>query len=312
VTSDAPASPTAAPGSRTAIAAVLVAVTVWGFAPLLVNGISASAPTVVFWRMLIAQPVMIATAYLAGGRLSWALLRQSFVTGACFAATVVLGFESFRRTSIVNATLIPALQPALVLLVAGRLFGERRTRSELLFAALALGGAIVVVANASSDGGSLVGDLFAVANLLLFTVYFLLSKHHRDNDVHTWAWIASVFVVAFVCIAPWCLTTADDLGAMQGSDWLWLMLLVLGPGLVGHGLMTWAHAHVDVSVTSTLSLANPVVSTIGAWAVFGQALTGSQIAGAIVVLVALGAIVTRQRSLARGAEAAATQDLLDS
>lgn len=298
--------------TRTALLAVAVAVTAWGFGPLLVNGISASATTVVFWRMWVAQPVMIGMAYLTGGRMSWGLLRRSFITGVCFAATIMLGFTSFRETSIVNATLIPALQPALILLVAGRLFGERRTRTELGFAALALGGAVVVVLGASSDGASLYGDMLAVGNLVLFTVYFLLSKHHRNQDVHTWSWIASVFLVAAVCVTPWCLLTSHDLGGMVGTDWLWLVLLVLGPGVVGHGLMTWAHAHLDVTLTSLLSLGNPVISTIGAWAIFSQALSLSQVAGAIVVLIALGAIVRKQRSdRALAAEAAATQDLLD-
>ena len=296
----------------TALLAVAVAVTAWGFGPLLVNGISASATTVVFWRMWVAQPVMIGMAYFTGGRMSWALIRRSFITGVCFGATIMLGFTSFRETSIVNATLIPALQPALILLVAGRLFGERRTRTELGFAALALAGAVVVVLGASSDGASLYGDMLAVGNLVLFTVYFLLSKHHRDQDVHTWSWIASVFLVAAVCVTPWCVLTSHDLGGMVGIDWLWLVLLVLGPGVVGHGLMTWAHAHLDVTLTSLLSLGNPVISTIGAWAIFSQALSLSQVAGAVVVLVALGAIVSQQRSdRALAAEAAATQDLLD-
>ena len=296
-----------------ALFAVALAVTAWGFGPLLVNGISTSATTVVFWRMWVSQPVMIAIAYLTGGRLSWPLLRRSFITGACFAATMMLAFVSFRETSIVNATLIPALQPALILLVAGRLFGERRTRSELGLAAVALAGAIIVVLGASSDGSSRFGDLLAVGNLLLFTVYFLLSKHHRDQDVHTWSWIASVFLVAAVFVTPWCLLTSDDLGGMHGTDLLWLVLLVLGPGVVGHGLMTWAHAHLDVSLTSLLSLGSPVISTIGAWAIFSQALSASQIVGAVVVLVALGVLISKQRAdVALAAEAATTQDLLDS
>jgi drug/metabolite transporter (DMT)-like permease len=298
--------------SGPALFAVAIAVLAWGFGPLLVNGISASAATVVFWRMWVAQPVMIGMAYLTGGRMSFPLLRRAFVTGACFAATIMLGFVSFRETSIVNATLIPALQPALILLVAGRLFGERRTRTELALAGIALAGAVVVVLGASSAGASVYGDLLAVGNLVLFTAYFLLSKHHRDQDVHTWSWIASVFLVAAFIVTPWCLLTSHDLGGMVGTDWLWLVLLVLGPGVVGHGLMTWAHAHLDVTLTSLLSLGNPVVSTIGAWAIFSQALGPPQIIGAVVVLVALGGIVSRQRAdIALAAGAAATQDLLD-
>ena len=42
---------------------------------------------------------------------------------------------------------------------------------------------------------------------------------------------------------------------------------VVGCGLMGHGIMTWVHRYLDVTVTSTLTLANPVISTIGAWLV---------------------------------------------
>ena len=67
--------------SGTALLAVAIAVTAWGFGPLLVNGIGTSPNTVVFWRMWVAQPVMIAMAYITGGRLSWALLKRSSITG---------------------------------------------------------------------------------------------------------------------------------------------------------------------------------------------------------------------------------------
>ena len=71
--------------------------------------------------------------------------------------------------------------------------------------------------------------------------------------------------------------------------------------------MTWAHVHLDVSLTSLLSLGNPVISTIGAWAIFSQALSASQVAGAIVVLIALGVIVSKQRS-DRGARGRSCRD----
>ena len=82
--------------------------------------------------------------------------------------------------------------------------------------------------------------------------------------------------------------------------------------MVGHGLMTWAHHYVDVTVTSMMTLANPVVSIAGAWIIYDQDLEPAQIAGGVVVLVALGAILRRQRAeRALAAEAALTGDLLD-
>ena len=93
--------------------------------------------------------------------------------------------------------------------------------------------------------------------------------------------------------------SSHDLDAIQGTDWLLLLGLILLPGMVGHGLMMWSHHYVDVTVTSMMTLANPVVSIVGAWILYDQDLAPAQMAGGAVVLVALGAILRRQRVRAR-------------
>jgi drug/metabolite transporter (DMT)-like permease len=294
------------------LAAVALAVFAWGFGPLFVKGIDASAPTIVLWRVTIGTAIAVGFAYLVGGRITVRLVVVAFPAGVCFALSFIFGFASFQETSIVNATLIPALQPVLILLLATRMFGERRTGVELGYAALAFAGVLVVVAGASADGASLEGDVLAVLNLLVFTAYFLLGKRARDANVHSWSFLAAVFIGACVVVVPWGLVASHDLGAIQGTDWLLLLGLILFPGMVGHGLMTWAHHYVDVTVTSMMTLANPIVSIAGAWILFHQELEPTQIAGGVVVLVALGAILRRQRSeRALAAEAALTGDLLD-
>ncbi|HZP31548.1 MAG TPA: DMT family transporter [Acidimicrobiia bacterium] len=294
------------------IVAASIAVFAWGFGPLFVKGIDASAETIVFFRVVVAIPIAVAVAYLTGGRITFRLVRIAFPTAVCFALSIITGFSSFRQTSIVDATLIPALQPALVLFAAVPLFGERRARSEVTWAVVAFAGVAVVVAGASGAHESLGGDLLAVANLLVFTGYFLLAKRIRRDDVHAWALLASVFIGTAVIVVPWAALASPDLGAIHGADWFLLVGLVLLPGMVGHGLMTWAHHYVDVSITSMLTLANPVVSIVGAWLLFSQTLAALQIVGAVVVLISLGAIVRRQRAgRALAAEAALGGDLLD-
>jgi drug/metabolite transporter (DMT)-like permease len=292
--------------------AVALAVFAWGFGPLFVKGIDAPATTIVLWRVVIGSAIATPFAYLVGGRITWRLLVTAFPAGVCFALSFLFGFASFQETSIVNATLIPALQPVLILLLATRLMGERRSATELLLAALAFVGVVVVVAGASADGSSLEGNILAVLNLVVFTGYFMLGKRIRDAHVHAWSLLAAVFIDACVIVVPWALLSSDDLGAIHGADWLLMLGLVLFPGMVGHGLMMWAHQFVDVTITSMMTLANPVVSIVGAWFLFDESLTTVQLVGGVGVLVALGAILRRQRAeRALAAEAALTGDLLD-
>src|SRR3954468_17355892 len=91
--------------------AVALAVFAWGFGPLFVKGIDASAPTIVFWRVLIGTVIAVGFALLVVGRITCRLLAIAYPAGLCFALSFIFGFASFQATSIVNATLIPALQP---------------------------------------------------------------------------------------------------------------------------------------------------------------------------------------------------------
>jgi drug/metabolite transporter (DMT)-like permease len=289
--------------ARLAISIAAIAVFAWGFGPLLVRGIDASAPTIVFWRLWIAAPVMVIAAYFTGGRVSVPLLKSVFVPGVLFGISMLVGFSSYQATSIANATLIGALQPALMLFIGPMLFGDRSGSRQILLAVIALAGISTVVLGAKdSSGASLHGDVLALINLGLFTAYFVRVKQVRDQGVHSAALIAGVFCVAAVVVSPWVLLTSHDLGAIHGADWLSIVAMVLVSGLVGHGLMTWAQRHLDITLASLLMLGSPVISAVGAWLVFSQRLSAVQITGALVVLVALGAIVLDVRSNAVPAE----------
>jgi drug/metabolite transporter (DMT)-like permease len=285
--------------ARLAISIAALAVFAWGFGPLMVRGIDASAGTIVFWRLWIAMPVMLTAAYFTGGRVSLPLLKAVFVPGVIFGISTLVGFSSYHATSIANATLIGALQPVLMLFIAPLLFGERSSARQILLAVIALGGISTVVLGAQqSSGASLHGDALALINLGLFTTYFVRMKQVRNKGIHSIALIAGVFSVAAVTVTPWVLLTSHDLGAIHGADWLSIVGMVLLSGLIGHGLMTWAQRHIDITLASLLMLGGPVISAIGAWIVFNQQLSPVQIAGALVVLVALGAIVLEHHSSA--------------
>ena len=154
----------------------------------------------------------------------------------------------------------------------------------------------MVLGASQSSGASIHGDVLALINLGLFTTYFVRMKQVRNKGVHSIALIAGEFFVAALTVTPWVLLTSDDLGAIRGADWLSILGMVLLTGLVGHGMMTWAQRHLDITVASLLSLGSPVISAIGAWMLYSQRLSLVQIAGAIVVLAALGAIVLEVRS----------------
>jgi len=291
----------------------IVAVCFWSATPLFVRGVSTSTTTVIFWRFMVATPVMIFVAYLAGGHLTKELFFKSFWPGVLFAGSLVTGLTALRETSIANATLIMSLQPVLVLMIAPKLFKEKVRITQVVSSAVAMIGVTVfILAAASTSGATIRGDLIAFSNLFVWTGYFLLSKHVRSTGAgaHSWSFLAIVFVWSSLFVAPWALATSDDIGGMTIKDWILVVCMVLLPGVLGHGMMTWAQRHVDVTVLSLLMLLQPVLGALGAWIVYDQHLNGLQIFGGVLVLGALAAIVRESRAVAT-AEAQAAAEIIE-
>jgi drug/metabolite transporter (DMT)-like permease len=81
---------------------------------------------------------------------------------------------------------------------------------------------------------------------------------------------------------------------VSGTGWWWVVLLALGPGIIGHGLVAWAQPRVDSSVSSLLIQAEPVGASIAAWVFLGERVSFVQGVAMLVVLVALGYLASRE------------------
>ena len=281
----------------TGSAAVLVAVVAWSFSNTLIKVSHLPALTFAFWRLWIGAAVLLLATRLARRRLTWQIVRRSVPGGVLLGTEIALFFSAIKRTSVVDVTIIAALQPALVLIVASPLFGERVTRREVLLTLVSVAGvAIVAKGSESTSAWSLAGDLLAGGSLIAWTAYFLVSKHARAT-VNALEYLTVVSLAAAAVVTPIAMLSGHSLAVHRPADWALLGVFVIGAS-GGHLLVAWAHRHVDVTVSSMLMLAQPVVSAIAALLVLSEPVTAQMIAGGAIVLLALGAIVGRASGLA--------------
>lgn len=274
------------------LAAASVAVTIWGIGPLFVRAIGTTGLTVATYRLVLGIPIMFAILLAQGGAMTWRIMRAAAPAGVLFALDLGLGFSSFQHTSIANATLLGALSPLLVLGVAGPMFGDRLRRVDhLWFAAALLGTVMIVIGGQRGGESSLAGDAMALGSCIAWTAYFVYLKRRRLDGMPAFAFMTAVITTGAIVILPYALLTSPDLGDVHGTDYVWLILLILGPGAVGHGLMTWATRYINVNVSSLMILAGPVVSTIGAYVFFDETLKFGQLAGGAIVLGSLGLVL---------------------
>ncbi len=278
--------------TRRGTAAVVTAVCFWGLGNVLVKYIRLPGLGVAFYRLVIGAAVYTLLFRVTGGRLNRKTLLLAAPGGIAFGLDMALFFVSLKHTSVADASVITALQPALVFLVAGPLFGERLGRRMVAWTGVAVIGVVIAIVGSSSGSGrSLFGDLAATASLFAWSYYFVASKQAR-RDLGALEYQAAMTVVAAFIIAPLALAQPHDLRVPDLATLGWLALMVLVPG-GGHLLVNWAHRFCSISLASTLTLGIPVVGVLAAAILLAEPITAVQIVGIGLALAALAMVLRR-------------------
>jgi len=290
----AASTPAVRPARALALGAVTVTVLIWGSSNVVIKAVSTTGLVASFYRLWFAIPLLWLLPVVIPSmrrRLNRQWLNVSLAGGGLFAVHQILFFNSLKLTSVANVTIIGALQPALVLVAAGRMFGEQVTSRAIGWSLVAVGGTtLVVVGSAGTPSWSPFGDTLAVVNLFAFTAYFLASKRFRTH-VGTSEYVLGMTTVAGLLILAAAVLTGQELSAPRGRDWPLLLFLALLPGTLGHFLTNWAHPHVPVFLFSVMLLAVPVIAVLGAATFLDEPLNLAQAAGGLIVLLAIGTIV---------------------
>jgi len=273
---------------------VIVAVLAWGASGAIIKAIDMDGMAIGFWRFLIYFVVLAAWMASRGNALGIRAIRASAAGGVSLGLDVVFFFSAVKLTNVVNATTIGALQPVIVAIVAAKFFGERIRGRDVVAALIAIAAVIVIVIESSgTPEWSPLGDVLAVGAVFAWSGYFIFSKRSKgvispqEYTAGTALWTALICLVAG-------LVFRQDMSAPDSGDWMPLLALTFGAGILGHSIMNWSLVRVPLWLGSVLTLLIPVVGAVVAWVFLGEALTAVQIVAIIVVIVALASIVTTQ------------------
>lgn len=312
------------PGGKVApgIGAATAAMVAWGFSGVLVVLIKQPGLVVALYRLWLGVPFVGLLLLATRRRLTWATLWRCVPGGVFLCGDIAMFFSAVKLTSIADATVIGALQPALVLFVAGPLFGERVLRADVAWTAVAITGVVIVVLGGGGGGQHAAdGDLLAFGSLCAWTGYWLVSKHVRrparvtpagddaapadavpagdgpgGGGLGSIEYTSGVMLVAAVAIVPVALISGAHLTVGTSSDWLWLSVMTVVPGSAHLGL-NWAHRFVSVAVSSVIVSVSPVVAAASAALVLGQSLGALQVVGGLVAITAVAMVARRAARL---------------
>lgn len=295
---------------RAPLLLVAAGVFLYSTGPVMLQASQLSGPVFSFWRLWIGVAglgVVVAVQRRFGVAVpEWRRWRVAAWAGVAFGAHQLLFFTAVKITTVVDVSLMNALAPIVTAIGARWMFGERPGHGFWRWAVIAIvGAALLAVAASAAPAGSAVGMTMALLNVVCFAIFFLLSKRGRDHLPVMTFLLGTILVAALVVSAFVGLTGAHPMRA-RGVDLALAAGVALGPGLIGHFIMTWPLRYVPANIPPVLRLAQPFIAGVLAWWLLGEPLSWRHVlAGTLVVVGAAGTVLSRDgRRLRAQAQAA--------
>ncbi|MFI6791518.1 DMT family transporter [Nonomuraea sp. NPDC050383] len=279
--------------------------------------ISTSAPLVrladvapatsAFFRCAYAVPPMVVLAWLERRRLGPLPRRAvavAWAAGLLFALDLLFWHHAIAYVGAGLATVLGNLQVFIVAFAAWALFRERPSgrlmvACPVVFAGVALISGVFDSAAYGSD--PVMGVLAGVATSVSYAGFLLLMKGASQRAAGPLAHATAVAAVVIAALSP-VFGGADLTPSWPAHGWL--LVLALGPQVLGWSLITYTLPKQPAALTALLLLVQPLTTVALSAATLGERPSPLQLAGCAVIV--LGVLYG-----SRGAQPARTEDEQD-
>jgi drug/metabolite transporter (DMT)-like permease len=258
------------------------------FAPIFVRLSDTGPVASAFWRTAIASPLLWLWALRADPKPAKVPLLPLAGAGLFFACDLGVWHWSILYTSVANSTLLANLAPIFVTLAGWLFLKSTVTRTFLVGMVTAIAGMFILVGPNFAIGGTrLLGDALGALTAVFYAGYMLCIKSARDSGATTARLMAWSTTITAILLLPVALLSPQPMLPQVPSGWMVLVGLALVTQILGQGIIAYAFAHLPASLSSVSLLIQPVMASLFAWALFGEAIGMAQFVGGAVVLAGI-------------------------
>lgn len=276
----------------------IVAAATYGMNPLFalpLYGVGMTADSVLFFRYLLAIPIL-AVMILARGRSFKVGARNLvilLVMGLVVAFSSLGLFLSYNYMDAGIASTILFVYPIMVAVIMAVLFHERLSMITAACIALALGGIAMLYKGDVDATLSFTGTVLVIASALSYAIYIVAVNRTRLRDVATLTVTFYVLLFGLSLFAVRVAMTGEVLYPPSDRWYLWGCVLALAvfPTAISFLCTTAAIQDIGSTPTAILGALEPVTAVFFGVMVFGEELTIRDIAGLIMIIVAVSGVV---------------------
>ncbi len=236
------------------------------------------------YRVLFALPILY---LMARKNLKKITRRDSILlllSGAFLAGDIALWNMAFLHTTVANANLLTNLTPLIVVPVSFFLFKEQVPRFYVPGLIITLSGVFILIGGkALPDPDHYFGDLLAFGACFFYAAFILISYRLRERyESSVIMFISSIgtFITLILVSVP--------VEGIQYPKSISQLIPILGLTLflqvIGHNLLSHCQGKLNISLSSVISLLQPVVASVYSFFLFSESLSIKEMAGIIIVI----------------------------
>jgi drug/metabolite transporter (DMT)-like permease len=274
-------------------------------ASILIRSAQTEAPSLVIaaYRLAIASLVIAPVALWRNQSELRKLQTREWLLAAASGVFLALHFASWvtslEYTSVASSVVLDATSPLWVALGSWLLLRERLTRPVVSGLIVAIAGALIIGLGDMIQGSRsapLLGNSLALVGALMVTGYWLIGRRVRSTLSLTPYMAIATGTAAIVLL----IMVGGAHQSLVGYDplvYAWLVLLALGPQLIGHSSFNWALARLPAVFVAVATLGEPIGATVLAYVLLGETPAVIRLLGAAFVLAGIAVTLGSQPSV---------------
>ena len=200
------------------------------------------------------------------------------------------------HTTPTHASLLYALTPLVVFLMARQLLGETRGRDKLIGIVTAFAGVAVILLERGLERELTVaaGDGIILVAVVAWAAYTVLSKplleRYPPVMVTSWVIVAGSLMFLPAALLPGAIPPLEK---QTLPVWGGILYLAIGTSVIAYPLWLYALRRLEASRVAITANTQPVITGVLSWLVFGERFSGVFLLGAALVLAGVTWVETR-------------------
>ena len=201
----------------------------------------------------------------------------------------MLFFIGLNKTTAINAAIIHACSPVIVLLFSFLIIKEVISFHKILGIILGISGAFIMILykkNMSFASTTMIGDLLIFVNIVSYSLYLVLVKPlmHKYKPLTVMKWIfvfGSMFVLPVTSYSMFQMNWAG----MDSYAWVSILYIIIATTVIAYLLTIYSLQHVNATVVGFYIYLQPIFATIIALIIGTEILTTEKILSATLIFV---------------------------